>query len=262
MKIQYASDLHYEMIADPTFIGLTPAPDADVLVLAGDIGIGAAGIARFKDWPVPVVYVHGNHELYRCQDMGRAIAALREASTAAGIHFLEKDAVVIDGVRFLGTALWTDYCLDGADDQETAMLICNVFVSDTKLIRTQGRLMQAQDFARRHATSRAWLEAQLDIPFDGKTIVVTHHAPHGNSVPEGSKDGRLRAAYGSNLQVVMETHHPPALWFHGHMHISLDYLVHKTRVLANPRGYPAKGPWPAHSMFQNRKFEPTKTVTV
>ena len=28
-----------------------------------------------------------------------------------------------------------------------------------------------------------------------------------------------------------------ALWIHGHTHSSSDYLHHRTRVVANPRGY-------------------------
>jgi len=36
---------------------------------------------------------------------------LREGAALNNIHFLENDSVVIDGVRFLGTTLWTDYRL-------------------------------------------------------------------------------------------------------------------------------------------------------
>ena len=73
MKIQLLSDLHLE--SHPHFVP-QPAPDADVLVLAGDIGSYQAGSALLKQgdadfglrrfsplhgWPVPVLFVPGNH---------------------------------------------------------------------------------------------------------------------------------------------------------------------------------------------------------
>ena len=58
MKLQLLSDLHLETeVFDPE-----PAPGAELLVLAGDIDAGWTGLQRFADWPVPVIFVPGNHE--------------------------------------------------------------------------------------------------------------------------------------------------------------------------------------------------------
>ena len=58
MRIQLLSDLHMETEPfDPQ-----PAPDAELLVLAGDIDATWAGLDKFKNWPVPVLFVAGNHE--------------------------------------------------------------------------------------------------------------------------------------------------------------------------------------------------------
>ena len=69
VKIQLMSDLHLE--SQPGFQA-TPAPGADLLVLAGDIGSYQRGslladddfgLERFspqRGWPVPVLYVPGN----------------------------------------------------------------------------------------------------------------------------------------------------------------------------------------------------------
>ncbi len=61
MKLHVLSDLHTEFSGfDP------PDTDADIVMLAGDIGIGTGGIdwavQRYTD--VPVVYVPGNQEYY------------------------------------------------------------------------------------------------------------------------------------------------------------------------------------------------------
>ena len=123
MKIQLLSDLHLE--ANPGFVP-QPAPDVDVLVLAGDIGSyqlrhdGSRmaepdwGLQRFSPlpqyagWPVPVLYVPGNHE-YDALDVDEAHARLRTTCERLGLIWLERETVVLDGVRFIGTTLWSDY---------------------------------------------------------------------------------------------------------------------------------------------------------
>ena len=73
MRLQLLSDLHLESEDfDPL-----PAPGAEVLVLAGDIDAGWDGLAAFAGWPVPVLYVPGNHEF----DFGQAV--LRERAGKA-----------------------------------------------------------------------------------------------------------------------------------------------------------------------------------
>ncbi len=98
MRLQLLSDLHLE--ANPGFVA-EPAPGADLLVLAGDVGSYQArsagamaepdwGLRRFSPlpqhagWPVPVVYVPGNHE-YDGLDMEEAHADLRRACDRLGI---------------------------------------------------------------------------------------------------------------------------------------------------------------------------------
>ncbi len=97
MKIQIASDLHYEFLEKqfPDYRIIEPA-DADVLVIAGDIHRGAMAIETFADWPVPVVYVHGNHEAYheRYEDL---LAELRAKAQGGNVHFLERDELVLGG---------------------------------------------------------------------------------------------------------------------------------------------------------------------
>ena len=120
MKIQLLSDLHLE--SNPDFIP-SPAPAADVLVLAGDIGsyqAGSAlantgdsdfGLARFSPlhgWPTPVLFVPGNHE-YDGLDFDEAHTRLRQTCERLGITWLEREVLQLGGVRFVGTTLWTDF---------------------------------------------------------------------------------------------------------------------------------------------------------
>jgi Icc-related predicted phosphoesterase len=81
------------------------------------------------------------------------------------------------------------------------------------------------------------------MPFDGKTVVVTHHAPHPISIaPRYARDA-LNPAFASDLTDVISQHQPD-LWVHGHTHSSFDYVVPgtKTRVVCNPMGYDDENP--------------------
>jgi predicted phosphohydrolase len=92
---------------------MVPAPGADVLVLAGDIGNGIGALKGFADWPVPVVYLAGNHEYYNHQ-LPEMCDEIRSECERHGIIFLDNDAVAFGDVRVLGSTLWTDYCLPRA----------------------------------------------------------------------------------------------------------------------------------------------------
>lgn len=50
------------------------------------------------------------------------------------------------------------------------------------------------------------------------------------------KGSSLNASFVSDLSDLLELYRL-ALWIHGHMRDSFDYVVGGTRVIANPRGY-------------------------
>jgi len=90
MRLQLFSDLHLESEDfDPT-----PAPGAELLVLAGDIDSGWDALARFAHWPVPVLMVAGNHE-FDGRDLRQSWADLRAFAASHGIRLIERESVVI-----------------------------------------------------------------------------------------------------------------------------------------------------------------------
>ena len=232
MRIRLLSDLHLEF-ADWT----PPAVAADVVVLAGDIhtrGRGVAWAARHFDGPV--IYVPGNHEYYGTS-IHHGLEVLRRQARGTQVHVLDTDAVTIDGVRFLGATLWTDYRLTG--NLDTAAADAWIGMNDYRRIRndTFGRLRPAH-LANRHAQARAWLEAKLGRGSARETVVISHHAPSRQSIsPERlAEEGHLASAYASDLEALMGDERV-ALWVHGHVHQTSDYGVAGTRVVCNPRGY-------------------------
>lgn len=236
VKIQIASDLHLDLLDHkfPAFRAVLPT-DADVLVIAGDIHRRAEAIAAFRDWPVPVIYVHGNHEPYRAS-LEDVVAALRRDSAATNVHYLERDEAVVNGVRFLGCCLWTDFNLM-PEVAEQAMRESDRCLMDYRMIAIEnGHGFSAADSRKVHAASLAWLARKLGQPFDGRTVVVTHHAPHPNSIHPRFAGSLINAAFVSDLAPLIRERQPD-LWIHGHVHDSFDYRIGKTRIIANPRGY-------------------------
>lgn len=236
MKLQLASDLHLELLQGE-FVGerlITPAPGADVLVLAGDIAKGTQAIELFKDWPVPVFYLAGNHEFYR-RSLEQTRIDLRHAAEGTPIRFFDNDVAYLGGVRFLGCTLWTDYLLGGGKNRQQCMKHAEEQLYDHRLIQTQEGLFTAALALAQHEQSRCWLERELATPYEGKTVVMTHHAPHPLSIhPRYAGDPASAAFVCGELDDLLAQ---ADLWLHGHVHDSFDYTVHGCRVLANPLGY-------------------------
>ena len=232
MKIHVLSDLHCEFAPFHP-----PATDADVVVLAGDTCTGTRGIPLAREWfpDQPVVYVAGNHEYYG-EAFPRLNRKLAEEGRTAGIHFLENGEMVIGGVRFLGCTLWTDFELFG--ERHSSMAAAQGMMNDFRLIRVdpEYRRFRPADARVSHMVSLRWLMDRLDAPFDGPTVVVTHHAPSLRSVNPPYRDHPATPAYASDLEWLLDGR--AALWIHGHTHVCLDYEMGGTRVLSNQRGYP------------------------
>lgn len=295
MKLQVFSDIHLEFGAPAP-----PRTTGDVIVAAGDIGVGLEGLVWLSQFDCEVVYVAGNHEFYDC-DLDETRAELADLAGHLGIHFLDNSAVEIGGVRFLGSTLWTDF------DNKQAPLYHHAadMMNDFRMVRRHGRNLTPNDCVALHQASLAWLgetlaeparqprvqrsrvarptsSARSDTATDThrpppgqmaaatpantastsgnlalservypavtqphtqpaaphaalKTVVVTHHAPSARSWSV-SRDLLLRPAYCNKMEAMLAAH-PIDLWVHGHVHDRLDYTLHDTRVVCNPRGY-------------------------
>ena len=215
MKIRQLSDLHLET-GPFTWEDL----GEDVIVLAGDIGVGIAGIEWAKSIPKPVIYVAGNHEFWG-QDIYDNIAAMRLAAKGSNVHFLENDEVTLtangETVRFLGATMWTDYGAAHCEKHPAVpvrdhnphyglMQHANVWMNDYSTI-TANKWWTKKNEVRynsifndiykgdhkrfsplvaddMHQKSKAWLIDKLKEKCEHKTVVVTHHAPSYQSLQQ------------------------------------------------------------------------------
>jgi predicted phosphodiesterase len=265
MRIQLLSDLHLETNTD--FVP-QPAADADLLILAGDIGSYQQGsrltgddfgLERFSPrdrWPVPVVYLPGNHE-YDAQDFDAAHDRLRALCDRLDIQWLEREALVIEGVRFVGTTLWSDFdALAGPDDTLTQVLrkrgkalrAANFYLEKTLTVRN-GQPFLAEEVREQGLVCQAWLTEALARPFDGPTVAVTHFAPTLASADPRYGRTPGTAGFCNALDELL----PQAdMWLHGHLHHAFDYTKDGCRIIANPLGYESKG--------EQEGFRPTLVV--
>jgi len=233
MRIQLASDLHLELLSRwPHERLIAPAPGADLLVLAGDIHRGSRAIEHFASWPVPVLYLAGNHEYYDSQ-WESLRSELRRATEGTAVRFLDNDVFTFDGVRFLGSTLWTDYRLSGMALPE-AMAAAEGFLLDHRRILTRSGPFRAKQALDEHLRSRAWLARELSVEHSTSTVVLTHHAPHPGSIHARFAGSPVNGAFVSDLTELVEQ---ADLWLHGHVHDSFDYRVGRCRVMSNPLGY-------------------------
>lgn len=272
MNIQLLSDLHLE--SNPQFLPKA-APDADVLVLAGDIGsyqddsaltrlgIDDFGLGRFANWPCPVLFVPGNHE-YDGLDFDAAHTRLRTACERLGLVWLEREAAVMDGVRFVGCTLWTDFdaltsqqALSGPvtlggqlKAREKAFRAANFYLKRNHAFR-HGEPMLAPAVREEGLKSQAWLRAALSTPFAGKTVVVTHFAPSLRSADPRYGVTPGTAGFCNALDALLPL---AQLWLHGHLHCPVDYTSAGCRVVANPLGYARKN--------EHLFFKPQSCITL
>ena len=248
MRLQLLSDLHLETET----VLPQPAPGAELLVLAGDVDSRWLGLERFRDWPVPVLFVAGNHE-FDGRDLAAAWPALRARCTELGLTLLERDSLVCTGadgrrVRFLGSTRWSDYDLFGAARRAKAMRAGTYFLR-LMAARIGDRPLDVEAMREEALACRAWLAGELARPRGewDRTVVVTHFAPSLRSA-----DPRFGAGNGTASFCNADDDLLPLadLWLHGHLHCAHDYRVAypggSTRVVCNSRGHERRGEAAAH----------------
>ncbi len=266
MKVQLLSDLHLE--AHPRWVAV-PAKGADLLVLAGDVGSYQAGtqltdtnfgLDRFspqQGWPTPVIFVPGNHE-YDTLDFDAGHLRLRETCARLGLIWLEREVVILHGVRFAGTTLWTDFDALGPDSREgtptvaashtssvsarqlkareKAFRAANYYLKKTQTTRNGAPLL-AEQVRGLGLECQQWLSDTLRTPFAGPTVAITHFAPSLLSADPRYGRAPGTAGFCNALDDLLPW---AQFWLHGHLHAPSDYVHSGCRVVANPLGYARK----------------------
>jgi hypothetical protein len=239
MKIRVLSDLHLEFSEHKFDHIWTPGPDDKeiTLLLAGDIDVGNCSeifvdelCKHFKY----VLKISGNHEFYH-HDFERVISDWKdfELNGPKNFHFLHNDGRILDGVRFLGGTMWTSF----NDGDPMVMATAHRGMNDYVQIHCRGERITPAFILKQHDEFMEFLLKKFDEPFDGKTVVMTHHSPGNVLKCRGRMSDLLDHCYFANLDQLIGHHDIVSLWLHGHVHQSYDYMINNTRVVCNPYGY-------------------------
>lgn len=232
--------------------GLDPFDDADLgeldlMIVAGDLAENAnerwpSAIQAIADGlrPLQLVILPGNHDYYGGYlDDDHALSDLTQGR---GARFAQMHELHLGAYRFLLCTLWTDLTVSRFPHDQ-ARLHAESSMHDYRQIRLSAddpRKIRSTDTMVVHGTHLRWLKERLAVPFEGKTIVVTHHGPHLNALPPRST---MSQCYVSDLSEVIEAH-TPHLWLYGHTHFPTKFRSGGCELRNVSLGYPGEGACP------------------
>lgn len=251
VRIQIVSDLHIEFYDASTTkdLDFLITPQAPILALLGDIGYACSDQLRDFlhsqcDRFEKVLFLAGNHEYYNKRgDM----YSMREqcdwmrtvCSERPNLYFMEREAMVLNGVVVLGTTLWSEIPRDMLHMAETHM-------NDYHLTYNHSpgqipRHLKSEETLAIYRESIRWIETKLQKAKDQnqKVVVLTHHTPmlNGTSHPRYAGSD-ITCCFSSDLkELLLESSPNLVAWACGHTHYNFDFMVGDVRVVSNQRGY-------------------------
>jgi len=204
-----------------------------------------------------IVLVLGNHDYWSRNVLYEAdkVKEYFKEQGLTNVFLLEKDAVVLDQVKFIGGTLWTDY----HRHDPMVMYAAPRLLKDYDYIRygKSYRRIRVTDLYEIHQNTKSFIfeHAKRDYP-EQKIVVVTHMAPSFNSVAPHYRQAhwlQMNFLYYTDMETrIMADGQEIDLWFHGHMHHSIDYMIGNVKVILNARGYAT----------ENEKFDSTLQIPV
>lgn len=243
MKIRILSDLHYEFWEkywnynklDPVY--LKPL-DEDVLVLAGDIHSGSTNVVNVikkflsLGWK-QIVYIPGNHEYYGTSYTDFNVKIREKTKYLPNVHILLDNFVVLDGVAFIGSTLWTNFGSNPLCEMQA-----KTYIADFKLVKGWNTDMcREAHYSSCTFLKTAYQALKQDVDH---SVFVTHFLPSHSCVNERWKNGNdtlLNSYFANDLDDFIFSLEDSS-WICGHTHDPVDVVLGSTRIIANPLGYP------------------------
>lgn len=245
--------LEQKKSGDMSFLWLPPQLDEDsdtVLVIAGDIWTSRKFLTRqYRDgqsWLKKVssqfkyvIFTLGNHDYWgaNLSDEPSKIRKELALQNLFNVFLMENDNIILDGHKFIGSTLWTDF-----NRHDLGLLMAAPgLMKDYKKIRfgsAYKKLSPSNLYDIFNISSRFIFNNASKDHSSQKIIIITHMAPSDKSLAPRYKNNPrpINYLYFSDLEEKIMTSSID-LWLHGHTHDICDYMIGKTRVLANQRGY-------------------------
>ncbi len=236
MKIQYASDLHFEFSDNYSYLKRNPLkPMGDILILAGDIGyLNDDNYSKhpFWDWASDnykqVIVAVGNHELYKYYDLTKMPHGLA-CSIRDNVKCYYDAVVRIENVNFIISTLWAKIKLEEAYLTERS-------VNDFHRILYNDQLLTWDYFNREHDNCFRFIQDEVSKSLTEHIIVVTHHVPSFQLSSPDFAGSKINGAFTVELEQYIEAS-PIGYWIYGHSHRNIDKVIGKTKCVSNQLGY-------------------------
>jgi len=181
------------------------------------------------------VIIPGNHDYYG-GNLSLLDKQLDRICGEAGCVFGQCRRLVQGDVRVLMTTLWTDmrlYEAEGEGAVTDAIWHARQMMPDYGYgVITVGdpeRLLVPDDTIATHRKQRAWLTSEMARPWEGRTVVVTHHAP---SAALAGPMTPLSPCFVSDLAVEIDSYRPD-FWLFGHTHRPAEVRMPGGTLLRN-----------------------------
>ncbi len=228
-QIYAISDIHLEFYDESIFHKLD-LPNADILLLCGDIGQPFEGndkvytefLKQCKEKFPEVVVGCGNHEFYQGHPIPSTTQALRDICSPLGIHFLQRESVLLfDSIMIHGATLWS-------------LIDEGIPINDFPKV-----FPDRLDYVEAFFQDYSFLRQSLAVKDPAlKHIVMTHHCPTRQVLhPRFRKYGSLNTGFATEILSKLNCD-GVQYWFCGHTH---EYGTTKhgdMTVVVNPVGYP------------------------
>jgi predicted phosphodiesterase len=271
MKIKIVSDFHLEFFG---FLHMQKILDVmfpvhiddhkTILVCAGDMGVYDEYADTYKLFFQimskrfrHVIIVPGNHSWYHSAYWGKEQDIWKNKKIPKNVHYMDNNHIIIDGILFIGSCLWTDM----NDSDPLVMFHAGKNMADYLYIKkrdyqvcaTYGQViesnrLQPEDTINRYHESIAYIQLLLSMHRDKQCVVVTHHGVSKRCVHPKYTEDLLNYAFYSDLDAFILNNDNIKYWVSGHTHDSYDFEIGDTRVLCNPFGY--------YMQCENRNFNP------
>lgn len=253
IKIAYLSDAHLEL-QERNFA----FPDADVLLLAGDICVVADLRDGFCDTTFginqrqflravsvkykTVIWIPGNHEYYNgnMSTNQEKVNNFLKSENLTNITYIPMGCLKVNDIKFVFASLWTDINKGNPID-----ISCSGIMNDYQQIMINDdasasgiRYLTPDDTMRLHTMHRDHIK--VEVVGHDKVVVMTHHAPHILSAGDRRIDRSSVFYCCTDMEDVILDNPQIKFWIAGHTHNKADYFIGDAQILSNPRGYPSE----------------------
>ena len=232
MKIQYISDIYLNLHKNIRFEDLI-TPNAEYLILNGNIGECNSEIfVRFLKWCKErwksVFFVAGNWEFRTGEGMTDTKKMIESICKENDIEFLDRKSIVINGIKIIGTTLWSYININ----DDLIVNSCYQYITDFRNIPMTIR--------ERNEIFRQDVEFIYDEVKNSEgcpIVLITHYAPREECVNPNYTNSYVIFSFYTDLTYIIDELPEKSVWIYGHTHYNNDFHINGKRLLTNQYGY-------------------------